>query len=45
MLAKILWNFDMMLTAGGRDVDWAEQKCWFLTHKQPFDVDLVDIRS
>ena len=45
VLAQILWNFDMTLAVEGRDVDWAEQKSWCLMHKNPFDVDLVDVRS
>ncbi|MCJ1245734.1 hypothetical protein MMC30_002938 [Trapelia coarctata] len=45
ILAKMVWNFDMCKADGGRDVEWAEQKSWFLVEKEPFDVRLVDARS
>lgn len=43
-LAKMVWNFDISAAIGGRDVDWAKQKCWFIMEKKPFDVKLVDAR-
>lgn len=42
VLAKMVWNFDISVAIGGRDVDWTKQKCWFVMEKQPFDVRLVD---
>ena len=44
VLARMVWNFDLSVAVGGRDVDWTKQKCWFLVEKEPFDVTLVDIR-
>lgn len=44
VLAKMVWNFDISMAIGGRDVDWTNQKCWFVTEKQPFNVNLVDAR-
>ena len=45
VLAKMVWNFDMSMAVGGRNVEWAAQKSWFLVEKEPFDVRLVDVRS
>ncbi|KAL8665788.1 MAG: hypothetical protein Q9202_001910 [Teloschistes flavicans] len=44
VLGRMVWNFDISVAARGRDVDWTAQKCWFLVEKEPFDVDLVDVR-
>lgn len=43
-LAKMVWNFDMSIAIGGRDVDWTKQKCWFNMETQPLDVALVPAR-
>ena len=45
IIAKLVWNFDMSVAQGGRDVDWTKQKTYVLMEKQPFDVCFRDIRN
>jgi len=44
IIAKMCWNFDMSVAVDGRDVEWEDQKSWFLVEKQAFDVRLKDAR-
>lgn len=44
ILASLVWTFDVKVAANGRDVHWEAQKSWFLIEKEPFDVELQDVR-
>jgi cytochrome P450 len=44
VLARLVWNFELRVAPGGRNVKWDDQKCWFLTEKEPFDVELTPRR-
>ncbi|KAF2878220.1 cytochrome P450 [Massariosphaeria phaeospora] len=45
VMARLVWNFDMSVAPGGRDVDWLSQKSYAMLERQPLDVQLVLERS
>ena len=45
ILARLVWNFDLSIAPGGQHVDWTSQKCWFVTHREPLDLVIVDARQ
>ena len=45
VLAKLVWHFNMDVAKSGRNVEWSDQKSWFVMQKEPFDICLTDVRS
>ncbi len=45
MFARLLWNFDLEIPAGGKIIDWGKQEIFFNWDKQPLNVMLKDIRQ